>query len=172
MQINICFFFTNPLNKLIGYKMEEEQRAEPKSMTEDTLVQNRREITEDDEDSDNESEIDEEMTVSESLCNDDDPQVTIIQNCGFCILAQVDDSYKQWYFDDLYGCIHCSTEGCENTKLNVEQLIKKHGQVHICENCNIKETTHHCQQMLCHECWSNKSEAEGRPRRVRRATMV
>ena len=79
MQINICFFFTNPLNKLIGYKMEEEQRAEPKSTTEDTSVQNRNEITEDDEDSDNESEIDEEMTASESLC-DDDPQVTIIQN--------------------------------------------------------------------------------------------
>ena len=120
------------------------------------------------EGSDNESEDEE----TESLINDE-PELTIIDNCGSCILAQVDDSYKQHYFDDLYGSIHCTTKGCENKRFNVEQLIKKHGQVHICEKFNIRDMIHGCQQMLCHDCWTDKTESEGRPRRsMRRATMV
>ena len=131
------------------------------------------EVTEDDDcDDDDTQSLDDMSLDDESLCNDN-PELTIINDCGNCILKQVDDSYKQLYFDDLYGCIHCSTEGCKNKKLGVEQLIKKHGLVHICEKCSIRDMSHECQQMLCHECWSDKSESEGRPqRRMRRATMV
>ena len=179
------------MNQLIGYDVEEENintnddirnddimcaQKELMQMNNSEVQQN--EVTEDDDyDDDFMQSLDDMQSVddmslgNESLC-DDNPELTIIDNCGNCILKQVNDSYKQHYFDDLYGCIHCSTEGCKNKKLGVEQLIKKHGLVHICEKCTIRDMYHGCQIMMCHECWSDKSESEGRPQRIRRATMV
>ena len=112
----------------------------------------------------------------EQVDTDESNDINVLMVCGKCEFKKVEDNYSQKYFLRLYGNLKCCDEDCKEKNKTMRELITK-GNGHcmwVCQNCEIEDERHNCQQMYCNVCYFKKlaKESGGSNSRVRRSARV